>query len=114
MTDESHNSPANPQTNEQTLDATEQGLTISGQPRTDKPTRTRAGYRATTRHSKARFLKCFSTNANVSMACKAAKVARACVYEWLHKDPTFVVAYRHAQDEARWTSSRRNASGGRS
>lgn len=50
--------------------------------------------------AKARFLKEFAQNGNVSVSCRAAKVGRRTIYDWLEVDPTFKGLYEEAHDEA--------------
>lgn len=50
--------------------------------------------------AKARFLKVFAQNGNVSGSCRSAKVGRRTVYDWLAADATFKRLYDEAHDDA--------------
>lgn len=54
-------------------------------------------------HKKARqrrFVSAFLETANVSRACKIAKIGRQTHYDWLSSDPEYAVAFREAEEHA--------------
>ena len=52
-------------------------------------------------HLKKRaFLTVYVKTATISKAAHAAKISRSSHYEWLKKDPKYVVAFTEAQEEA--------------
>ena len=50
--------------------------------------------------ARAKFIASFRTEANVSLACARARIARSTAYEWRENDPEFAALWQDAEQDA--------------